>query len=233
MVFLLSELAVSWLLLWLYERSHLTALGFKPTSSRVQDLGFGLLSSALVASGGYAMIAFVSGSQLLANPDFTAFDFLTGSWWMTKSVMIEELMFRGALLYILIKLTGINKACIASSVAFGIYHWFSYGVFGNVVQMIYVFLITAMGGLMFAYAFALTRSLYLPFGLHLGWNVVSTVIFSQGPLGNQLLIVEGGEQIGAAWSVLNFLYQIMVLPFLTFVYLKRKGLIPGGVFSLR
>ena len=86
---------------------------------------------------------------------------------------------------------------------------------------------------MFAYAFALTRSLYLPFGLHLGWNIVSAVVFSQGPLGNQLLIVEGGMQIGAAWSVLNFFYQVMVLPLLTFVYLKKKNLIPGGVFSFR
>lgn len=117
---------------------------------------------------------------------------------------------------------GIKVACIISAVAFGIYHWFSYGVFGEPMQMIYVFIITGIGGLMFAYAFALTKSLYLPIGLHLGWNLATIVIFSQGPLGEQLLIGSNGQKLGGILSVLFFLYQILVLPLITYWYLKRQ-----------
>jgi hypothetical protein len=225
MAFIVGELAVSWLLLWLYERSHLSALGFKPTLLRIQDLTFGVLSAAVVAGAGHYMIAVASGSHLSVNANYTILEFLSGTWWMSRSVAIEELMFRGALLYIMIKLIGINKSCLLSAVAFGVYHWFSYGVFGNVAQMIYVFLITGVGGMMFAYAFSFTRSLYLPFGLHFGWNMVSTVIFSQGPLGTQFLVVEGGSQLGVGWSIANLLYQVSVLPSLTFLYLKRRSLV--------
>ncbi|NNK76373.1 MAG: CPBP family intramembrane metalloprotease, partial [Maribacter sp.] len=79
--------------------------------------------------------------------------------------MFEELIFRGAILYILIKKIGVNWACIISAIAFGIYHWFSYQMFGRgMIPMIYVFLLTGAAGWMFAYAFARTRSIYAPLG---------------------------------------------------------------------
>ncbi|WP_189603592.1 hypothetical protein [Salinimicrobium marinum] len=39
-------------------------------------------------------------------------------------------------------------------------------------------------------------SLYLPIGLHFGWNLVTITIFSQGPSGDQLLISSTENTLG-------------------------------------
>jgi membrane protease YdiL (CAAX protease family) len=223
MLFIFAVIAVSWILLWTYERSHITVLGVVPTARRSVDLVFGLISSAVVASGGHYLVVFLSDSRVSLNPDYTAASLLSSVWWIFRSVVTEELLFRGVLLYLAIKMLGTHRACALSAFAFGIYHWFSYGVIGQPVPMIYVFLLTGVAGLMFAYAFALTSSMYFPVGLHLGWNFVSIAIFSQGPLGDQLLLIEVGNQLGSGWSVANFVYQISVLPLLTYFYLRQKS----------
>ena len=62
-------------------------------------------------------------------------------------------------------------------------------MFGRgIVPMTYVLLVTGAGGWMFAYAFAKTKSILAPIGLHFGWILISIVLFSAGPLGNQLFI---------------------------------------------
>src|SRR6185436_10184910 len=130
--------------------------------------------------------------------------------------------FRGALLYLAIRLLGPHRGCLLSSIVFGIYHWFSYGVFGNAGQMFYVFLLTGLAGVMFSYAFAFTRGMYLPVGLHLGWNLMAVVVFSQGPLGDQMLLVHEGEK--TPWLTAPFfLYQIAILPLLAWFYINQKG----------
>jgi membrane protease YdiL (CAAX protease family) len=146
---------------------------------------------------------------------------------MLKSVLGEELLFRGALLYIGIKKLGLKNACILSSIIFGIYHWFSYGILGDFPQMIYIFFLTGIGGLLFAYSFALTKSIYLPVGLHLGWNLINVVIFSNGPLGKQMLLYSGGQQLDGLWTTIFFIYQITVLPFVTYLYLWRQKTAEG------
>jgi membrane protease YdiL (CAAX protease family) len=174
------------------------------------------------------LIAQVSKSTLTFNPDFTYKNFFDSSYWMLKSVLMEELLFRGALLYIAIKIIGVRNACILSSAAFGIYHWYSYGILGNVVQMIYIFILTGVGGLLFSYSFALTKSLYLPVGLHLGWNLVSVVVFSQGQVGDQLLIASDGSALGVFWTILFFIFQISLLPLVTYYYLRRQSTNDNG-----
>jgi uncharacterized protein len=225
MVGLLVALVVSGILLWLFDRSTLLVLGFKPTKWRACDFAFGFISSSVLCGICLYLIAMITGTTLTYNPNFTPATFLSSSFWMLKSVLTEELLFRGALLYIAIKKLGIKNACLLSSVAFGIYHWFSYGVWGSVIPMVYVFILTGIGGLLFAYSFALTKSVYLPIGLHLGWNLVSVVIFSQGQLGDQLLTSSGGKTLGGHWSAIFFIFQITVLPFATYLYLHHRGVL--------
>jgi uncharacterized protein len=222
MIFIFATLTVSWLLLWSYERRHVGVLGISPTLSRLEQLLFGFGSSSIVACIGFYTIAVITSSTLTFNPDFTIASSVASAWWMFKSVLTEELLFRGALLYIAIRLIGVHRACLLSAVGFGIYHWFSYGVIGDPIQMIYVFLLTGAAGVMFAYAFAYTGALYLPIGLHLGWNIAAVVIFSQGPLGDQMLVVQDGRQVG--WLTIPFfIYQVSVLPLIGFFYMKLRG----------
>ena|ERR1700752_4302988 len=222
MVGILTALLISWVLLWFYDRKDFKVLGFSPTKFRLLNFSFGFIISAICCAIGFGTIALITKTNIILNENFDHRVFLESSWWTLKSVLFEELVFRGALLYILIQKFGSKTACIISAISFGIYHWFSYGVFGNPVQMIYVFMVTGVGGLMFAYAYAFTKSLYLPIGLHFGWNFITIVIFSQGPLGQQLLISTGGESLGFVLTLMFFLYQILVLPFLTYWHLKRQ-----------
>jgi len=222
MIGILVELLTSWLLLWLYDKKNLTALGLYFSTNRTYNFVFGFFISAICCAIYFLLIVTFSKANLALNEKFIGKAMLESSWWTLKSVIFEELLFRGALLYIAIQWLGTKTACIISAVAFGIYHWFSYGVFGDPIQMIYVFIITGIGGLMFAYAFALTKSLYLPIGLHLGWNFVTIVIFSQGPLGDQLLISNNGQKLNGVSSALIFLYQILILPLITYWYLTNQ-----------
>lgn len=216
---LIVELIISWLLLWIFCKQSLLSLGIVPTKSRLLNLFFGFLIAVACCTVYYLSFTAFANIRWTLNHEFTGQAFLSSSWWTLKSVLYEEFIFRGALLYLLIKKLGINTACITSDTCFGIYHWFTSGAMGNPLQMTFVFLITGIWGLMFAIAFARTKSLYLPIGLHFGWNIISTVIFSQGPLGNQLLIGSDGQKLGGILSLTVFLFQLFAVPLITYLYL--------------
>lgn len=220
MLGLFVEILLSWIVLRIFEKRGLEALGIKPDYPRLFHLIAGAALAAVLMSGYFGLQTLFSGGQWLVNLEYSWREALSGITYTLKSVLYEELIFRGALLYIAIRKIGELKGCALSAIAFGIYHWFSYGVIGNVIPMIYIFLITGAGGLAFAWAFAKTNSLYLPIGLHLGSNLVSIILFSQGPLGNQLLIPDGGSSIAAIPSLFLFLFQVLVLPVAVFFYLK-------------
>ncbi len=222
MIGILAELCISWLILWFVEKKDLSVLGLRPTTIRTTQFltGF-VLSAACCAIFNAAKVAFVNNSWIL-NKQVTAASLLTSSWWVLKSVLFEELIFRGALLYVAIKRIGLPKACYLSAACFGIYHWFSQNAFGDPVQMIFVFIITAIAGLMFAFSFAKTNSLYLPVGLHFGWNLVNILVFSNGPLGTQLFTRVNDSMPNGILSILIFLFQVLGLPLLTWWWLTRS-----------
>ena len=76
--------------------------------------------------------------------------------------------------------------------SFGIYHGFSYGILGNPVMMAFVMELTGAFGQMLALAYATAKSIALPIGLHLGWNLVPYVGSSVGPLGPGLFVPGNG-----------------------------------------
>lgn len=185
---LIIQLAVSWILIRIFEKKNLRVLGFMPTKKRLFDFGIFFFITAIICSSGFFMRMYFAGQLWMLNPDISANLILAGIWWNIKSVLFEELIFRGAVFYILLKKLGAQKAILISSVAFGIYHWFSQEVFGNPAQMAITFLITGAAGLLYAYGFAKTFSLYVPVAIHLGWNLTQSVIFSETVIGDQLFI---------------------------------------------
>ncbi|MBP8114653.1 MAG: CPBP family intramembrane metalloprotease [Chitinophagaceae bacterium] len=188
MIGIIIQLIISWLLVWLFEKKGLGVLGFYPTKRRLLQFAFFFLITALCSTSDFIMRMVFAKEQWQLNPNLTASLILSGLWWNIKSVLFEELIFRGALMYILIKKLGPVKAIIISSIAFGIYHWFSHEVFGNPVQMIITFLTTGLMGVVYAFGYAKTFSLYVPIAIHLGWNLVRSVVFSETVIGNQLLV---------------------------------------------
>ena len=219
----LVALFLSWLLLRLTVREPLTVLGIVPTRQRMIELVAGMLFMALIGVINFTWQAHFKEISYRINLDYGLFQLLGGSGWVLSAVLFEELLFRGVLLYLLIRYIGVVKACLLSSIVFGVYHWFSYEVFGSrLILMIYIFLVTGAGGWMFAFAYAKTRSLYAPLGLLLGWNLVAAVVFSSGPIGQQLLIQKGEGVYKSEWiTLLFFTLQAIIAPGLVTWYLQR------------
>lgn len=222
MIGILIQLGVSWLLLWLFDKKDLAILGLKPTTARLRNFIFGFVISVSIFTIYCLTTTFLTNTDWTINTDFSGKNFLSSTWWTIKSVIFEELIFRGALLYILIEKTNERAGCLVSAIAFGIYHWFSFGALGDPIQMTYVFVSTGIWGLMFAFAFSKTKSLYLPTGLHFGWNLFNIVIFSQGPLGHQFLInSNNGQPLSGLPSIGLQLFRLLGLPAIACIYLKK------------
>lgn len=215
---------LSWALLrWLTGESF-NVLGLTPNQQRLKEFTLGLLFMAAFAVVNFLLQAHFKDISYALNPDYGVLKFLGGSLWVFNAVLFEELVFRGCLLYLLIKYIGVFKACLLSAIVFGVYHWFSYDLLGSrLILMFYVFLVTGAGGWMFAYAFAKTQSLYAPVGLHLGWNLVTAMVFSAGPIGHQLLIPDGEKAYATEWlTLLFFALHTLVVPGLVTWYLFRR-----------
>jgi membrane protease YdiL (CAAX protease family) len=91
---------------------------------------------------------------------------------MCAAAVTEELIFRGVLLRIVEELTGTWGALAISAVFFGGLHLLNPGatVWGGLA-------IAVEAGLMLGAAYIATRALWLPIGLHLGWNMAESGIF--------------------------------------------------------
>lgn len=188
MLGIILQLAISWLIIWFIEKGNLNFLGFYPNKKRITDFILFFLITGACCVLGFLLKMVIAKWQWQLNPKLTLPLIAEGVWWNIKSVLFEELIFRGVLLYILIKKTGATKAIIISAAAFGMYHWFSQNSLGNPVQMAITFFLTGTMGLILAYGYAKTFSFYIPIGIHLGWNLTQQFFFSDGPLGNQLFI---------------------------------------------
>ena len=223
MLGLLTAIVISWLLLWVTTKEHFSVLGLKPSVRRLKDFILAMLFAALVCG---IFLWWQSTFQQLnyqINSDYDIGDFFNGSVWVFRAVLFEEFIFRGALLYLLIRKVGVVRACLIDAVAFGIYHWFSYEMFWRIIPMVYVFILTGVAGWMFAYSFAKTKSMYAPIGLHFGWIFVTIIVFSKGPLGNQWLISSSEPIELGGWATLwFFLWQALVAPVIVTWYLRSR-----------
>jgi membrane protease YdiL (CAAX protease family) len=102
--------------------------------------------------------------------------------------------------------------------------------------MIYVFVSTGIMGLVWAYAFSKTKSMALPIGLHLGWNIIYNSVFSKGPWGDTLLILEPTEDsimLTGAISLINFIMPTVLVPLFIWIVVRKAkdGTKPTSPFN--
>jgi membrane protease YdiL (CAAX protease family) len=213
MVGILVQLAISWLIIWLVEKDNLSVLGFYPTKKRLAGFAVFFFITAICCASEFLMRIYFAKEQWQLNPALSYRLLWEGLWWNIKSVLFEELIFRGVLLYLLIKKLGAAKGIIISAIGFGIYHWYSHEVIGDIKQMAITFTMTGIMGLLFAYAYAKTFSLYIPIAIHLGWNLTKGFIFSEGPIGNGVFI-QKQPQPEVTVSYFTF-FIILFLPILS------------------
>lgn len=214
-------LGASWLLLYLLEGKSLKVLGLLPTPKGILHFFIGFLFM------GFINLILIGFQTLLLsvewefNAAFDLFLILKSFGWHLQSAFTEDLLFRGAILYILISKLDQKKALAISAIAFGIYHWFSYGMFGaGLVPMIYIFVITGSMGFAWAYSFAKTNSMLLPLGLHLGWNFVTTLFIENQPFGELLFSIVSSTELSELDNLFYMFGKGLVPPILTFFFVK-------------
>jgi len=186
MLQLIGLLAISWLLIWLFEKGNLSVLGLTPTKERLKYFTILFIVSAILSATAFLLRMYFAKEEYIIAQSLTTKSILLETWYQFRTVLTEELLCRGALLYILIKKIGHTKAVIISSIIFAVLHWINAGVWGNMTQMIIVFAFTFAMGLLLAYSYARTFTLLIPFAIHYGWNLTQNYIFPDSALGNHI-----------------------------------------------
>ncbi len=186
MLQLIGLLAISWLLIWLFEKGNLSVLGLTPTKERLKYFTILFIVSAILSATAFLLRMYFAKEEYIIAQSLTTKSILLETWYQFRTVLTEELLCSGALLYILIKKIGHTKAVIISSIIFAVLHWINAGVWGNMTQMIIVFAFTFAMGLLLAYSYARTFTLLIPFAIHYGWNLTQNYIFPDSALGNHI-----------------------------------------------
>lgn len=186
MLQIIGLLIISWLLIWLFEKKNLSVLGLTPTRNRLAYFFILLVVSAFLSATTFLLRMYFAKEDYVLTPSLTTKNVLIQIWHQIRTVLTEELICRGALLYILIKKVGQPKAILFTAVVFAVLHWLNAGVWGNITPMLMVFVFTFCMGLLLAYAYAKTFSLLIPFAIHFGWNVVQNYIFPETATGNHI-----------------------------------------------
>ena len=133
-------------------------------------------------------------------------DLLAAFWYHLKSALTEDLVFRGAILYILINRMGSRWAILCSALVFGVYHWFSYGILQErLILLAYILLITGITGWVWAWSFYKSKSIMLGLGLHVSYNLVMSFFYENQPYG-QLLFTQLSQVNLTGWD--EFYYSM-------------------------
>jgi membrane protease YdiL (CAAX protease family) len=145
---------------------------------------------------------------------------------MAAAAVTEELLFRGVLFRIVEERLGTWLALTLTGALFGLSH------LTNPHASLWGALAIAIeAGGMLAAAYAATRNLWVPIGLHFGWNFAESGIFSTGVSGNDtkqgLLdatlsgpkLITGGD-FGPEGSVYAVLFGLLAM--IAFMWLARR-----------
>jgi membrane protease YdiL (CAAX protease family) len=212
MIFAAGVLLFTVILYYLVEKENLLKVWFTPPGTKLKQFFAGFFILAFLSAITQLFFGFLSGATWSFTTEVSLNSIYASALYDLRSVLFEELIFRGIALYFLLRFTKKRQpSLLIAAAAFGVYHWFTFGVIGNLIPMIAVFITTGLMGYAFASAYEKTNSIVLPIALHLGWNLITNTVFSNGPLGVQLLkanytgnpIIQGEyyDLISLAWYI--------------------------------
>jgi membrane protease YdiL (CAAX protease family) len=162
---------------WLVRRTERR----EPTEVARAGAAARLTRGVLIGAGMFAAvivnIAFLGGYHIAGLGSVTGAVALFG--FMAAAAVTEELLFRGVLFRIAEERTGTWIALLLTGVVFGAMHLLNpdASLWGAIA-------IAIEAGFMLAACYAATRNLWVPIGLHFGWNFAAAGIFSVVVSGN-------------------------------------------------
>lgn len=168
LAYLVGVVALTWAFCHFVDRTSLRSLGLQRqgwTTRLGAGLGLGMLLQLLI------FLALVIAGWLTAErAPWQPLEFAVSLVAWTVISFNEELAFRGYIMQRLSVAWGMAAAVVASSVVFALIHALN----PNVQPLAMVSLFVA--GLFLACGYLVTRSLWLPIGLHLGWNLAEVLL---------------------------------------------------------
>ncbi len=150
-------------------------IGLPRVRSALRQITAGTGIGAMLISLGVAVIAIFGGLEFhheLSGRSLGRFAVVT--LLLLGGAMLEELMFRGYPFQRLIESVGAPVAIILLSAFFGAVHLENPNS-GGVLS--WGFFNTLAVGMLFAVAYLKTKALWLPFGIHFGWNFFLGVVY--------------------------------------------------------
>ena len=220
-IILPTLLLVCWLAVYLLEKKNVFHQWLFPPRRRVGEFFQGLIISIVLCIFTQILLSQLDGRTWHLSKDISIGKTTFSLLYDFNSVVSEELLFRGIILFVLIKYLKTAPAMLVSATVFGIYHWFTLGVWGNLATMALVFVVTGLMGYVFAAAYVKTKSIILPVGIHVGWNWVNNTMFSNGPNGIQVLEADKAAPLVG----LNAIFSVslyLIVPFLILAFIRSK-----------
>lgn len=150
---------------------------------------------------------------------------------MGAAAVTEEVLFRGVLYRIIEEKTGTWISLVLTSVVFALWHLPN----PNATAM-GIAVATVAGG-MFAAAYAAGRNLWLPIGIHFGWNFAAAGVFSTEVSGNGAssglleaevsgpALISGGE-FGPEASLYSLAFCLLTMLAFLWIAHRRGRLVP-------
>ncbi len=205
------------------DKKSFVSLGLKWDKFAVLDILSGIVNSALLMAGVYFVMLWTNlieftGYTFWQDPEALESAVQTSAWVIAGGVFFqltivawwEELVFRGYLVQNLVEGTSIKWTLILSSLIFGFLHY------GNPNATIVTSLLIAVIAPQLIYAYLKTGQLWLPMGLHLGWNFFQASVFGFASSGQESPSLISQVPIGPDWlsgGVFGAEGSILIVPF--------------------
>ena len=150
-----------------YERGRLSDLGLAWTHSSLREFGIGLGIAALAAAAilGGPLVTGLARFERVPGVEHPWSSFLFVSIVLLFGAVGEEMMFHGYAFQLLIRVLGAFATILPASILFGLAHA------GNQNATLLGVINTMLWGVLLGWAYWRTKALWLPIGLHFGWNV--------------------------------------------------------------
>lgn len=173
-VALVAILLASFVLVRYVNKKPFGAIGLWFNGRALREIGFGCLAGFLMMAGIF-LTMYISG--------FTSTSFTPVGVWDALSVVggaiiffalgaaVEEALFRGYLFQTLVQGISFFPAVLLMAMLFAVAH------LGNPNISVFGFINIALASIWLSIAYLKTRGLWLPFGIHFGWNFSQTTIF--------------------------------------------------------
>lgn len=207
------------LLVRMYERSQLSAFGMAWSASSRRELFTGIAAGAAAAAAIFVVGLATRMASVEREP-------ATRSWPLDLAFILvllafgavgEELLFRGYAFQLMVRTMGEYASVLPVAVIFGVAHMGNTGVTPLAIFN------TILWGVLLGYAFLLTRALWLPIGLHFGWNAAMPLLgvnlsgFTMGVPGYALRWSAGDLWSGGAYGFEGSVLTTVIVVILFFV----------------